>query len=122
MSTNVNVKVLPSAARTATVDSDAQINDEGRGCHVIINVTSITDTPSVVPKIQGRDPASGEWYDLLPGVAIIAIGMTVLKVYPGIATIVNAAASDILPAHWRVRLEHADVDSITYSVGAVVIV
>ncbi|KKM01364.1 hypothetical protein LCGC14_1795210, partial [marine sediment metagenome] len=23
---------------------------------------------------------------------------------------------------WRVRLEHADVDSITYSVGAVVIV
>ena len=121
MISNTDITLLISAARTATLDTAEQTNTHGRGCHVIINVTSITDTPSVVPKIQGRDPASGEWYDLLPGVAIIATGMTVLKVYPGIATIVNAAASDILPAHWRVRLEHADVDSITYSVGAVVI-
>lgn len=119
---NTEVTVLASAARTATVDSADQTNHNARGAHVIIDVTAITATPSITPKIQVKDPASAKYYDVLVGVAITAVGTTVIKVYPGIAASANAAASDILGRTWRVRVEHADADSITYSVGAHVVV
>ena len=122
MPTNRNITVLTSAARTATINSDVQVNHEGSGLHIVIDVTSITATPSVTPTIQGRDDVSGVFYDLLVGVAITATGTTVLKVYPGITASANVSASDLLPANWRVRMVHADADSITYSVGATVIV
>ncbi len=118
---NYNIEVLPSAARTATLNSD-DLDCQGRGVHVIIDVTVDPALASVVPKIQGYAPTSAKWYDILVGVAITAVGATVLKVYPGIVASANVAASDILPPVWRVRLEHADADSITYSVEAVVIV
>ncbi|KKM84780.1 hypothetical protein LCGC14_1295670 [marine sediment metagenome] len=117
---NTNIEVLPSAARIATLNS-ADLDCQGRGVHVIIDVTVDPALASVVPKIQGFDPLSGTWYDLLVGVAITAVGTTVLKVYPGIAVAANVAASDVVPPVWRVRMEHADADSITYSVGAALV-
>ena len=117
---NRNIEVLPSAARTATLNSD-DLDCQGRGVHVIIDVTVDPALASVVPKIQGYDPTSGKYYDLLVGVAITAVGTTVLKVYPGIAAAANVAASDVVPPVWRVRMEHADADSITYSVSAMVV-
>jgi hypothetical protein len=118
---NFESTLLASAARTATVASADQTNWNGKGAHVIINVTAIAATPSVVPTIQGKDPVSGSYYDILVGNAITATGMTVLKVYPGIGVVVAGAASDILPRVWRVNMTHADADSITYSVAAVVV-
>lgn len=111
--------ILESAPRTATVDSADQRDPNAEAVHIIINVTAVTATPSITPRIQGKDPASGGYYDILVGTAVTAAGMTVLKVGPGLAAAANAAAADILPDIWRVRIEHADADSITYSVGAV---
>ena len=118
---NYNTEVLSLLARTATLNSDDQVNHNGRGVHIIIDVTVDPALASIVPKIQGYDPTSGKYYDLLVGVAITAVGTTVLKVYPGIAASANVAASDMVPPVWRVRMEHADADSITYSVGAVMV-
>ncbi|KKN68670.1 hypothetical protein LCGC14_0448610 [marine sediment metagenome] len=118
---NKDITLLASAARTAETESDEQTNTRGKGLHVIIDVTVDPATASITPKIQGKDPASGKWYDILVGIAITATGMTVLKVYPGIVAVANAAASDILPAHWRFQMAVADTDSMTYSVGALVI-
>lgn len=115
------VIVLASAARTATVNSADQANTHGRGVHVIIDATAVTATPSVVAKVQGKDPVSGKYYDLLESAAITGTGTTVLKVYPGLLASANLVANDMLPRTWRVRLEHGDGDSITYSVGAVII-
>ena len=109
--------LLASAARTATVNSANITNYNHRGVHIIINVTAITATPSVVPTIQGYDPLSTTYYTLLTGVAITATGYTILKIYPGIGAVANAAANDILPNTWRISMAHADADSITYSVG-----
>lgn len=122
MGQNYEATLLASAARTTTTNSPTQANIEARGCHVMINVTAIAATPSVVPKIQGFDPVAENWYDILEGDAITATGKTVLKVYPGIVGSPNASADDLLPKTWRVRMEHADTDSITYSVGANVVI
>ncbi len=116
---NENPIVLASAARTATVDSATFLNENARGAHFVVNVTAVTATPSIVVKIQGQDPANlTEFYDILVSNAITTIGRRIFKVYPGINSVSNAATSDILPWGWRVRVEHDDTDSITYSVAA----
>ena len=104
-----------SGARTASVNSDNVTSPDAEALHVIINVTAIASTPSVVPTIQGYDPTSGDYYDILVGSAITATGMTVLKVGLSIAPSANAAAQDLVPIQWRVKFAHADSDSITYT-------
>jgi hypothetical protein len=58
---------------------------------------------------------SGKFYNLLTGSAITTTGTTVLKIYPGIGTIANGAASDVIPANLRLVMTHADANSITYT-------
>lgn len=113
------VALYTSAARTATPTAVEATTERGeRGLHLVIDVTAVTATPSVVPTIDGYDDLSGKWYNLLTGNAITATGTTVLKIYPGIATSANAAASDVIPGRIRVVMTHADADSATYSVAA----
>lgn len=115
---NTYITVLASAARTATVQSADLTNYNGKGLHLVIDVTAVTATPSITCEIEGKDALSGKYYDVLVGAAITATGTTVLKVYPGITASANASASDMLPRTFRVNCVHADADSITYSVGA----
>lgn len=115
---NLATQILPSAARTATpVDSVDQTNSGWRGVHVIINVTAYT-SGTYTPYIQAKDPVSGTYYSILVGPAISATGLTVLKIYPGMATIANGASADFLPRIWRVRFVGASSPSMTFSVGA----
>lgn len=118
---NQDVTVLASAARTATIDSADQSNTKGKGLHVVIDVTAIVTAPSITVKIQGKDALSGKYYDILVSAAISTVSTTILKVYPALTAAANSIANDILPKSWRVRVEHANADSITYSVGASVI-
>jgi hypothetical protein len=111
--------IFASAARTATVSSATQENTNFRGGQFIINVTAITATPSVVFSIEGRDLASATFFTLLDSVAITGVGQTILRVYPGLFPVVaNETVNDLLPWLWRITATHADADSITYSVGA----
>ena len=112
-----SVVAFHSAARTATENSATLKVNKFNGAHVILKVTAVADTPSIVLKIQAQDPASQDWYDLLAGAAVTGTGTTVYKVVGGIAAAANAAVSDKLPENVRIRVEHADADSITYSVG-----
>jgi len=118
---NVEVTVLASAARTSTISSADQTNHNGRGVRVYVNVTAVAATPSIVVTVEGKDPVSGVYTEILASAAITGTGMTVLAVYPGCAAVANAVANVALPRTWRVTATHADTDSITYSVGASVI-
>ena len=119
MKHNYYREIFPSTARAVAQAYSQEIEDPyACGIHVIIDVTSVTATPSVVPTIDGYDFLSGNWYNLLTGIAITATGTTVLKIAPYITAVANGAAKDILPRKWRVVMTHADTDSITYSVGA----
>jgi hypothetical protein len=112
--------LFPSSARTAT---PAAVNFEDntqrrQGGHFIVDVTAIGPAPTITVTIEAFDIASGKWYALLTSAAITAVGTTVLKIYPGVTPAANAAASDILPPTWRMRVTHGNSDSITYSIGA----
>lgn len=109
-------EILPSASRTASVNSSALVNRNHRGIHVITNITVIP-SGSITVTLQALDNLSGEWYNLLVGPAYTTTGVKLLKLYPGIATIPNGAASDILPRNYRVSVAAADTTAITYSIG-----
>lgn len=109
--------ILASAARTATTNSADFTNFNHKGGHFIIDISAITATPSITVIIQGKDPVSSNYYDILVSDALVAVGTNTLKVYPGIGQIANQAASDILPRTFRVSVTHADADSITYSIS-----
>lgn len=125
---NENPIYFSNATYTATQETGNQQNINARGLHVIINVTDIFGgTPSIVLKIQGRDPAilspsPPEYYDILESNPITATGRNIFKVYPGINTIPNGAASDILPWQYNIRIEHADAQNIAYSVAGNLVV
>ena len=110
--------VYSSAARTASPTPSTLLNKFNTGVQVIINVTATADTPSVVFNVQGKNGVTGEWYTLLASAAITGTGTTVLRVAPGETDAANAVEGAHLPRVWRVQAVHADADSITYSVGA----
>lgn len=113
---------VPMACTTCTattVNSQDVSNSNWKGGHVIFNVSAYI-SGTYTPHIQGKDPASGTYYDVLVGTGsnvISSAGTTVLKVYPGIAAIAGGAASDIVPSTWRVQLIGASTPSMTLTVG-----
>lgn len=109
--------LFASAARTATPAPSVVDNFPGIGARIIIDVTAITSTPSVVFAVEGYDPASQKWLALLTSAAIVGVGTTILRIFPGATVAANLSANDFMPAMWRVTATHANGNSITYSVG-----
>lgn len=108
--------LLASTPRTATASS-ADINNLGnRGTHIIINVSAYT-SGTWTPRIQGKNPITGVYYDILVGSGITGTGVTVLKVYPGMTAAANLAASDALPKTWRLQMTGTLTPVATFSVG-----
>jgi hypothetical protein len=107
------------SAITATPTFTAQNDGNGarKGGHFVIDVTAGA-TLSIVPTIDGQDPSSGKWYNILTGVAITAVGTTVLRIYPGLAAAANLAVSDVLPSVWRLVMTHGNANAATYTVSA----
>jgi hypothetical protein len=116
---NSQFTVLPAAVRTAAqVNSSDYANNFYRGVHAIVTVSGYV-SGSYTVTIQGKNLATGSYYDLLVGTAIIANGQTVLKLYPGINGVANGAASDFLPQTWRVQLNGAASPNMTIAVDAI---
>lgn len=109
--------LFPSAARTAT-PTPAEVDEDTEGVRVVIDVTAIVSTPSVVFNIDGYDPLSDKWVPVISSAAIVAVGTTVLTVYPGAPVTTNVSANSLVPQRWRVRPVHGNANSITYTVGS----
>lgn len=121
--------VFASAARTATPDTVEVVTDRrGTGIRallLVIDVTAVTSTPSVVFMIQGVDRTSGKVFPASPGIlssaAIATTQTTTLKIGPNVAASANAVALDYLPPVFRITATHGNANSITYSVGGMLI-
>lgn len=112
-----NKSLYQSEARTATPAAVSIVDDKVTGIQVIIDTTAVTATPTVVPTIDGFDPLSGKWYNILTGTAIATVSTVVLRVHPDLAAVANLTAADFIPEKYRVVMTHGDADSITYTVG-----
>jgi hypothetical protein len=115
---NNDITVAASLARTATGNSGDLTNYNARGLHLYVDVTAASATPSVVFTIQGKDAVSGAYYTILASAAVTGVSSNIYKVYPGLTAAANLVASDILPRTYRILWTHSDADSITYSIGA----
>ena len=122
MAQNQNITIFSLGVRTVTADSPVMQNIFHSGVEVVLNVTAVTSTPSVVVKIQARDIASGAFYDLLTSAAVTTTGIKQYLIYPGISMTTGEWNDRPLPREFRVRMEHANANAITYSVGACLLV
>ena len=110
--------LLASAARTATVSSNAQIQD-GRysGVKVVLDLTAFTTAASLTVTIEAYDPASATWVTLLSGAAVTATGVNTYNIHPVMAAVSNVTANLQLPTKWRATVTHGNANSHTYSLG-----
>lgn len=115
-----NVSILTSAARTTTQTQADQTNRYYRGIAIVVDVTT-AGTGSITMSIDGKDSVSGKYVNLLTGAAITTISTNTYRVYPGLTVAANLVASDALWRTWRVVITHNNANTITYSVGAVLL-
>lgn len=109
--------IFASAARTATEVSGTFSAEQVLSSIFVIDATAEVSTASVVFSIEGKDPLSGVFYNIIDSAAIEAVGTTTIQVGPNIIAAANIAANEMLPAEFRITATHGDADSLTYSVG-----
>jgi len=121
---NEELVLLASAARTAQTDSADQINYNGSGLIVIVDVTVDPAAAAITPKLQIKDSISSNYFTVWSAAAAInAVGTYAYLFAPGGAAGSYTEAVNLRVARtWRVRIDPADADSMTYSVSAVVLV
>lgn len=103
-----------------TINSADQQNAFSRGAIVVTNLTDVV-AGNVTVKVQGKDTASGVYYDLLDSAALSGNGTTVQTVYPGAPVTANISADSPLPATWRVQAIVSSNGNVTGTVGASVV-
>ena len=116
--------LLTYAAAAAGSNGADQTNYNGRGVKLVVDITALTGTaPTLTVTIQGKDAASGKYYNILASTALAAVATTTLEVYPGIANAANATQGLTLPRTWRVIAVIAGtIPTVTATVGASLIV
>lgn len=121
---NSDATLATLAAASAGASIADQLNGNGRGVQIGINITAITGTtPSLTVTVQGKDVASGVYYTLLASAALTATGFTLLTVYPAAPTTANVSSPQVLPRTWRVTYAIAGtIPAVTATIGASVIV
>jgi hypothetical protein len=116
-----DVSLIAAVAATTTQTGADQVNTtSGRGVKVVLDMTAV-GTGSVTLTIQGKDAASGKYYTLLAGAAVITNVTNVYEIYPGLPATANVSANTTLPRVWRVLVTANNANAATYSVGASVI-
>lgn len=117
---NLQGQLIELDSYSTSISSQDITNEIWSGAHILISVDDgegITGTWT--PKIQGKDPVTEEYYDILVG-ADLTTGMTRLLVYPGMSEGTNLAdtyVNDFLPRTWRFHLEASIGATATLSVG-----
>lgn len=119
--TDTNTALINAAAVTTSQTGADQINTNGRGLIVVLNMATV-GTGSVTLTIQGKDVVSGQYYTLLAGAAVTTNSVNVYTVYPGAPATANVSANSPLPRTWRVITTANNANATTYTVGASVIV
>lgn len=98
---NTNALITLTAQGAGTIASPDMPNLLEKGLAVGVNLTTMT-TATVVIHIQGKDSASGVYYDVLVGPSLTTAGFTPMVIYPGVIGGSNSISWP-LPKTWRVE-------------------
>jgi len=119
---NVEAVLLASAARTAETRSADQINYNGRGLILVVNVTADPAAASITPTLEIKDPISNNYFTVWTATAALAaVGMTAYLFEiggVGAAGSFTEAVNIRLTRTWRFVMAVANANSMTYSVSA----
>ena len=121
---NIDLPVLTLSGSSIGGATGDLVNTNGRGMKWVIDITAITGTtPSLTVTLQGKDIASGKYYNILVSAVFVAVSTTILEIYPGIASTANLTSGTTLPRTYRILYAIAGVTpSVTATVGASIIV
>lgn len=109
--------LINAVGATTTQTSADQTNNSARGIKLILQ-TTVIGTGSITLSLLGKDQATGQYYLLLAGAAVITNATNVYTVYPGAAVVANVSANDALPATFHVVVTANNANAATYRVGA----
>ena len=123
---NTEVVLLDSASRSETTNSKWQTNHNNNyGAILVINVSDMTATPVLTPKLHLRDPASGDYVDIWTAAATLtAVGIATYLFGlggAGSAGDYTEGVNLLLPRSFRFQMVHADADSAIYSVAIILL-
>jgi hypothetical protein len=95
-----------AAAGSGTVTSADIMNPTGSGVRVSINVSAISGSgATLVVKVQGKDVASGTYYDIMTGPSIIQTNTSTVR-------------SDLVPEWYRISYTiTGTTPSVTGTIG-----
>ena len=111
--------VFASAARTATPTAVTLDVNRYEELALFIDCTVDPAAASVLVTVSQINPVSGTKTDLLVANALASVSQQVLYIGPSIVASANVAANAVLGTRLEIKAVHADGDSITYSVTAV---
>lgn len=115
------IEVYASAARTASPTAEIIATGDAPAVYFIVEVTAVTATPSVVFNFELHDPETDTDVTLLASAAVTGVSSNIYKISPALTASANLIAQEHVPQFVKVRPVHADADSITYQVTALLL-
>jgi len=116
MAFNIHYDTIKVAGATTSQTSPDYKNEWGCGARIFVNMTNV-GTGSVTLTFQGKDPTSGQYYNILVGAPIVSNTFTQYSIFPGAAAVANSSVNDIVPLTWRIIMTANNANPTTYSVG-----
>lgn len=119
MAVNQATDQTPVASASYAVGTNTSPDIDTTGCaflNVVVDITAVGSSGTVTVTIQGKDQASGKYYDILASSALASNATTRLKVGPQISASANAIAQDYLPKTIRIKHVVGTAASV-YSIG-----
>lgn len=113
-----SVIAFKNLSRVAATYNSANLSfPNAKRAHVVVNVVAVGGGPgTLVVKVQGFDPVSKGWYDILTFATINSISIVAGKIAAGIPVVTNLAVDDVLPETFRINAVVA-VNAVEFSVG-----
>ena len=122
---NEAATLLALSARGALANSPDQINFNGKGLFIFVDVTARAAATTLQVKITGKDPVGGDYLDIWSAAVAIdtANGSFMYTIYPvGAADAAYLTTEDVIgliPRDWRLTVTPSDGNIVTYSVAAI---
>jgi hypothetical protein len=107
-----NLTAITSGTYTSNQTSSDLTNYTAKGVVVFISPGTVTGVTATVT-IRGKDPVSGNYYNILQSATIATNTFQTLTVYPGNTVTANVSASTVLPKTWDIQLSGTGWGSIT---------